>query len=101
MLVIPLVAALDAARVSVLLAPVVDGGLNVAVTPLGNPLALKATADVNPPLRVIAIELVPLPPGLIVKLDGVAAIVKFAACGVAFAWPEFALSPLEFVALTT
>jgi hypothetical protein len=100
-LVIPSAALLDAVRVSVLLVPVVDAGLNVAVTPLGNPLALKATLAEKPPLRVIVIALVPLAPRLIVKLGGFAESVKFAANGVAGAWLEFALSPLAFVALTT
>jgi len=100
-LVIPVAALLDADRVSVLLVPVVDDGLNVAVIPLGNPLALKATPDENPPLRVIVIALVPLAPRLIVRLVGVAESVKFAASGVAGASVEFALSPLAFVALTT
>jgi hypothetical protein len=35
------VAAAVAASVRVLLAPVVEAGLNVAVTPLGRPLAVK------------------------------------------------------------
>jgi hypothetical protein len=100
-LVIPNVALLDAVRVIVLLVPVVDVGLNAAVTPLGKPLALKATPAEKPPLRVIVIALVPLAPRLIVRLDGFAESVKFAANGVAGTWPEFALSPLAFVALTT
>jgi hypothetical protein len=44
-------AALEAVKVTVELVPVVEGGLKVAVTPLGNPLALKATLLVNPPSR--------------------------------------------------
>src|SRR6185369_7263467 len=39
----PVVAVLDAARVSVLLFPVVEAGLKAAVTPDGNPLAVRAT----------------------------------------------------------
>src|SRR5262245_3109451 len=100
-LVIPVAALLDADRVNVLLVPVVDDGLNVAVTPPGNPLALNATPDENPPLRVIVIALVPLPPRLTVRLVGFAESVKFAASGVPGAWLEFALSPLELNALTT
>jgi len=73
---VPVVAALEAARVSALLAPVVDGGLKVAVTPLGNPLALKATLLVNPPVRVIVIVLAPLAPRFTVKLAGLAESVK-------------------------
>src|SRR5215813_12806185 len=98
---VPVVAALVAARVSALLVPVVVAGLKVAVTPLGNPLALKATLAENPPLRVIVIALVPLAPRLIVKLDGFADSVKSAASGVALTWLEFALSPLALTALTT
>lgn len=100
-LTIPSAAALDAASVRALLVPVVDAGLNVAVTPLGNPLALKATLEEKPPLRVIVIALVPPAPRLIVKFDGFAESVKFAAIGVALTWPEFALSPLALNALTT
>ena len=47
-LVIPSAAVPDAASVSVLLVPVVDAGLNVAVTPVGSPLALKATLEEKP-----------------------------------------------------
>ena len=100
-LVIPVAALLDAVRVSVLLVPVVDAGLNVAVTPLGNPPALKATLEEKPPFRVIVIALVPLAPRLTVNVVGFADSVKFAASGVADTSPEFALSPLAFVALTT
>jgi hypothetical protein len=76
---VPNAAALDAARVSMLFPPVVEGGLNVAVTPLGNPLALKATLPVNPPVRVMVIVLTPLAPGLTVRLDGFADKVKSCA----------------------
>ena len=61
-LVIPVAAVLDAVRVSVLLVPVTDAGLNVAVTPLGNPLALKATLLANPPTRVRVSVLAALAP---------------------------------------
>jgi hypothetical protein len=36
--------------------------LKLAVTPLGNPLALKATASVKPPVRVMVIALVAVAP---------------------------------------
>jgi hypothetical protein len=98
---IPVVAAPDAVRVSALLVPVVDAGLKAAVTPLGNPLALRATPEEKPPLRVIVIALVPLAPRLTVTLAGFAERVKFAANGVAGTWLESALSPLELKALTT
>ena len=100
-LTIPSAAVPDAASVSVLLVPVVDAGLNVAVTPVGSPLALIATLEAKPPLRVIVIALVPLAPRLIVKFAGFAESVKFAAIGVALTWLEFALSPLALNALTT
>src|SRR2546422_597447 len=55
----PRVAALDAVKVSVLLVPVVEVGLKLALTPLGNPLALKATLLVNPFTRLMVIVLAP------------------------------------------
>lgn len=76
-LTVPVAAVLEAASVSALLPPVVEAGLNVAVTPLGNPVALKATLLVNPPLRVIVIVLAPLAPRLMVRLGGFADSVKF------------------------
>jgi hypothetical protein len=48
MLADPVAAVVDAAKVSVLV-PVVDAGLNAAVTPAGNPLALNATLLLKPP----------------------------------------------------
>jgi hypothetical protein len=58
----PAVAALEAVKVTVELVPVVDVGLKLAVTPLGNPLALKATLLVNPPTRVRVSVLAALAP---------------------------------------
>jgi hypothetical protein len=58
----PRVAALDAVRVNALLVPVVEGGLKLAVTPVGNPPALSATLLAKPPVRAIVIVLVPLAP---------------------------------------
>jgi hypothetical protein len=58
----PRVAALDAVRVSALLFPVVEAGLKLADTPLGNPLAVNATLLVNPPVRVMLIVLVLIAP---------------------------------------
>src|SRR5262245_55285234 len=55
-------AALEAMKVTVELVPVVDGGLKPAVTPLGNPLALKATLPANPPTRVMESVLEALAP---------------------------------------
>jgi hypothetical protein len=45
--------ALEVATVSVEDAPVAGFGLNVAVAPVGTPLALKVTPPVNPPVRVM------------------------------------------------
>src|SRR5262249_15218199 len=59
-----------------LLFPVVEGGLKLGVTPAGNPLALKLTLPVNPPVRGIVSVLIALAPGLIVRLAGLAEIVK-------------------------
>ena len=53
----PSVAVAEAVKVTVLLAPVVDAGAKLAVTPEGKPLALNATALENPPVRVIVISL--------------------------------------------
>src|SRR5262245_44312348 len=77
----PNVAALEAAKVSVALFPVVEVGLKVAVTPLGNPLAPKATLPVKPPVRGIGIVLAPLAPRLTVRLVGLAANEKSGGCG--------------------
>jgi hypothetical protein len=49
-------------NVTALLVPVVELGLKLAVTPLGNPLALKATLLANPPTRAMAIVLATLAP---------------------------------------
>src|SRR5262245_57931495 len=66
----PRVAVTEAVNVNTLLVPVAEAGLKLAVTPLGSPLALKATLLVNSPLRVIVIATVPLAPRLIVRLEG-------------------------------
>jgi hypothetical protein len=58
----PVGVALGTVSVSTLLFPVAEAGLKPAVTPVGNPVALKATALVKPPVRVIVIVLVPLAP---------------------------------------
>src|SRR5262249_19697994 len=78
---VPVVAALEADKVSVLLVPVAEAGLNVAVTPPGKPVALNATLLVNPPLRVMVIVLAPLAPRLTVRLDGEADNVKLGVGG--------------------
>jgi hypothetical protein len=73
-LAVPVAAVLNAARVNVLPPPVVEAGLNVAVTPLGNPVALKATASVKSPVRVMVIALFAVKPR--VKFVGVAESAK-------------------------
>src|SRR5215813_4740569 len=77
----PRVAAPEAVNVNTALVPVAEAGLKLAVTPLGNPLALNATLPVNPPLRVIVIALVPLAPRLIVRLEGLGESEKSGVCG--------------------
>jgi len=77
----PRVAVTEAVNVNTLLVPVAEAGLKLAVTPLGNPLALKATLPVKPPVRVIVIVLVPLAPRLTVRLVGLAVSEKSGVCG--------------------
>jgi hypothetical protein len=74
----PSVAVLAALNVSVLLLPVVAPGLNAAVTPAGNPLALNVTLPVKL-VRVILIALVTAAPRATDTLAGVAVTVKFCA----------------------
>jgi len=57
----PTVAELEAVNVTVLL-PLVVAGLNTAVTPEGNPLALRATLPVKPPVDVTEMGLVAVAP---------------------------------------
>jgi hypothetical protein len=68
---VPAVAVLEAARVSVLV-PVVDVGLKLAVTPLGNPLAVSATDPVNPFDGVTVMVLLPLAPWATESVAGLA-----------------------------
>jgi hypothetical protein len=85
----PVAAVADAVRVRTELVPVVVvvAGLKLAVTPEGNPVALKATAPTNPPVRVTVMVLVPLPPVLIASDEGLSAIEKLGAGGAAFRSP--------------
>ena len=78
---VPVVAVLEAVRVSVLLVPVGVAGLNVAVTPVGRPLAVNDTPLANPPVREIVIVLVPFAPRLIVSPEGFADRAKSATGG--------------------
>jgi hypothetical protein len=74
---VPAVALLLAASVNVLVL-VAPLGLKDAVTPLGRPVADKATLPLNPFCGVTVIKLVPLAPCAIVTLLGDAESVKFA-----------------------
>ena len=58
----PIAAVLEAVNVSVLVPAVVEAGLKLAVMPLGNPLALKATLPVKLLRWLIVIALVAVPP---------------------------------------
>jgi hypothetical protein len=58
---VPATAVLDAVKVTVLVA-VVEAGLNAAVTPLGRPLALKATLLANPPTGATVTTLLAVAP---------------------------------------
>jgi len=67
----PRVAELDAESVRVLV-PVVEAGLNEAVTPLGNPLAVKATLPAKPLDGVTVMVLVAVDDWLTVTVAGAA-----------------------------
>jgi hypothetical protein len=78
----PRVAVLDAVKVRELV-PVVEAGLNAAVTPAGNPLAVKATLPVKPPLGATVIVLLAADPRVIEAAAGLAEMVKFGVAGAA------------------
>ena len=64
---VPVVAVAEAVSVRVEVALPFAGGVtgfveNAAVTPLGRPLALNVVAELNPPVLVMVIVLVPLAP---------------------------------------
>ena len=67
--VVPATAVLEAVRVNVLVLLVL-AGLNEAVTPVGRPLAVRATEPVKPPESVTVIVLVPLAPAAMLRLLG-------------------------------
>lgn len=78
----PTVAVEEAVSVRVEVTLPLAGGVtglveNVAVTPLGNPDALNVVAELNPPVLVMVIVLVPLAPCVTVTEVGDAAMVKF------------------------
>jgi hypothetical protein len=79
---VPTVAAEEAVSVRVEVAVPFAAGVtglveNVAVTPLGNPLALSVVAELNPPVLVTVIVLVPLPPCVTDSEEGDALTLKF------------------------
>lgn len=53
-----------------MLAALVDAGLKEAVTPVGNPSAVKATSPANPPRGDTETATVPLPPEATLRLAG-------------------------------
>ena len=81
MLVVPVVAVPEAVKVSVDVALPFAGGVTglvekAAVTPLGNPEALRVVAELKPLTLVMVIVLVPFPPCVMVSEEGEAPIVK-------------------------
>src|SRR5262245_11680133 len=74
-LALPSVAVEEAARVTTVELPVVDAGLNAALTPVGSPLAANDTAPVKPPVRVSVHVDEPFAPRLTVRLVGLHAMV--------------------------
>jgi hypothetical protein len=79
---VPVVAVAEAVNVSVELALLLAGGVtglveNAAVTPLGNPEALKVVAELKLFWLVMVTVLVPLPPWVTVTEEGEAPMVKF------------------------
>src|SRR5262245_15507097 len=77
----PRVAVPEAVNVNTLLVPGAGFVPKLALTPLGNPLALNVTSPVKPPVRVTVIVLVPLAPRLIVRLVGLGESEKSGFCG--------------------
>jgi hypothetical protein len=79
---VPTVAEEEAVNVIIEVAVPFAGGVtglveNVAVTPLGNPLADNVVAELKPPVLVIVMVLVPLLPWVTVTEAGVALTLKF------------------------
>jgi hypothetical protein len=71
----PKVAEPEAVSVSTLLL-VAEGGLKLAVTPVGNPVAVRATALVNPFVGLMVTVVIQLMERLTVKLVGLAVMEK-------------------------
>lgn len=78
---VPVAAALEACRVSVLLVPVTDVGLKLAVIPEGKPRALSDTVPVNPPLRATVILVLAVALGAMLRLEELADREKFGEAG--------------------
>jgi len=72
----PTAAVTEAVNVTTLV-PVVEAGLNTAVTPVGKPLAVKATVPVNPFRVATVMVLVAVPPCKTETLAGMAKSEKF------------------------
>ena len=78
-MVVPVVAVALAVSVRVELplpGAAIEAGLKLAVTPEGNPEADKEIAELNPPLTVVEIELLPEVPCVIDRLAGDALTLK-------------------------
>jgi hypothetical protein len=86
----PVAAVAPAVKVKVV--EVVEGfGLNAAVTPVGKPVAEKVTLPVKPFIAATVIVLVPpVPPCVIVTLEGAAEIVKFGVSAPGHAFTKLA-----------
>jgi hypothetical protein len=79
---VPVTAVLLTVNVSVELPPpgaAMDAGLKLAVTPVGSPEAVRATAELKPPLTVVEMVEVPVPPCATVRLGGDEVTVKLGA----------------------
>jgi hypothetical protein len=95
---VPTAAEDDAVSVSTEVALPFEGGVtgfveNAAVTPLGNPLALRVVAELNPPVLVTVIVLVPLLPCVTVTEVGDALTLKLGDVD------EFTVSAMVVVAV--
>ena len=75
-LAVPVAAVLEAAKVTVLV-PVVDAGLKLAVTPVGKPLATRATVPVKPFSGLTVMVLLADAPWATERLAGLADREKF------------------------
>ena len=100
----PVVAVPDAVKVNALV-PVVEAGLNAAVTPAGIPLALSVTLPVNPPVEVTVIVLAAVAPCTTVTLAGLAESEKFGVLlttvrEIGVVWTSVPLVPVTVTVVT-